>query len=43
MIPLAIITEGKETKIHCVDCGRGLRAGLCDLGLQLLSPIKVDY
>ena len=41
MMPLSMVTEGKEVKIHYVDCGRGLRARLCDLGLYENSKVKV--
>jgi len=41
MMPLSMVREGKEVKIHCVNCGRGLRARLCDLGLYEGSKVKV--
>lgn len=41
MMPLSMVREGNKVKIHCVDCKRGLRARLCDLGLYEGTKIKV--
>ena len=40
-MPLSMVREGDEVKIHWVVCGRGLRARLCDLGLYEGTRIKV--
>lgn len=41
MMPLAMAKEGEEVKIHIVNCGRVLKARLCDLGLYEGSKVKV--
>jgi ferrous iron transport protein A len=40
-IPLAMAKEGEKVKIHCVDCGRGLKNRLLDLGLYEGTVVEV--
>ena len=40
-MPLSMVLEGDEVRIHWVVCGRGLRARLCDLGLYEGTTVKV--
>ena len=40
-IPLAMVQRGEKVKIYCVDCGRGLKKRLCDLGLYEGTVIEV--
>jgi ferrous iron transport protein A len=41
MMPLAMCSEGETAEVHCVDCGRGLKKRLCDLGLYDKTEVKV--
>ena len=41
MIPLAMVREGGEVKIYCVNCGKKLKTRLCDLGIYEGSEVKV--
>jgi ferrous iron transport protein A len=41
MMPLAMCREGDDAEVQCVDCGRGLKRRLCDLGLYGGTKIKV--
>ncbi|MCK4859912.1 MAG: ferrous iron transport protein A [Candidatus Omnitrophica bacterium] len=41
MMPLAMVKEGAEVTIHCVNCGQGLKRRLCDLGLYNGTKVSV--
>jgi ferrous iron transport protein A len=41
MMPLAMCNEGKKVVIYCVDCDRGIKKRLCDLGLYDGTKIRV--
>ena len=41
MMPLAMCNEGEEVVIHCVDCDKGIKKRLCDLGLHDGTKVRV--
>jgi len=41
MTTLADIKEGRIVVVHYLECGRGLKKRLCDLGLYDGTKIKV--
>lgn len=41
MIPLAMISEGEEVRLVCVQGGQGMRKRLADLGLNVGMAVKV--
>ena len=40
-MPLSMVQEGDEVKIHCVGCGFGLKRRLCDLGLYDGTKVQI--
>lgn len=39
--PIVKFQEGDKIKIECVECGRGLKNRLCDLGLFDGSEVEI--
>ncbi len=41
MMPLSVAAEGEHVRIRCVDCGKGVKKRLCELGLFDGTEIEI--